>query len=277
MITEQQKADRNKGVGGSDIPIILGLSSFMTPYELYLEKIGEGKVHEETELQYWGNRLEPIVRQEFEKRSGLDVEMRDTIVHPFFDFMRGNIDGFIPSENAILEVKCASSFMTNQYGEEGTDSLPIRHVAQVAYYCAIMNADSAYIAVLIGGNQYKQFKYVRNQALELNLIDTAKDFWERVQSRTPPEPVNLDDLRLMYPQEEPLAAVISDDRINKKLSALADVKSKSKALVELENDYKFAIMQYMKLAECLTNASGQVLCTWKANKKGSRTFLLKGL
>ena len=40
MITEKQRQERKLGIGGSDMPIILGLSTYKTPYQLYLEKTG---------------------------------------------------------------------------------------------------------------------------------------------------------------------------------------------------------------------------------------------
>ena len=51
MITQQQREERKLGIGGSDMPIILGLSNYKTPYQLYLEKIGEAEsTYEDTEL-----------------------------------------------------------------------------------------------------------------------------------------------------------------------------------------------------------------------------------
>lgn len=277
MITEQQRAERNLGIGGSDMPIIMGLSSYKTPYQLYLEKIGElTKPDEMTELQYWGHQLEEVIRNEFAKRNNVVVETPDTLVHPFHTFLRANIDGFIPSLNAVLEVKCSSGFMSNNWGEDGSDVIPLQYLVQVAHYCAVTNADCAYIAVLIGGNDYREFKYVRDMAIENKVIEEARKFWKCVQDRTPPEPINQIDLRLMYPKHDPEKTITIEPDVAEQLTTLVDTRFKIKALSEVEEKYKFNIMQFMQDAECLVDGEGKPIVSWKANKRGSRTFLLKG-
>ena len=40
VISQQQLSDRNKGIGSSDAAAILGLSSYKTPYDIWLQKTG---------------------------------------------------------------------------------------------------------------------------------------------------------------------------------------------------------------------------------------------
>lgn len=278
MITNEQLKARQLGIGGSDMPIILGLSSFLTPYQLYLQKTGINDLSgEETPLQYWGNQLESIVRDEFAKRNNVVVETPDTITSPFYDFMIGNIDGYIPELNAILEIKCSHQFMASEWGESGSDIIPMSYLVQVAWYCILKNADCAYIAVLIGGNDYREFKYERDFVLEDTLIKAAKVFWNCVQTKTPPEPVNQVDLRLMYPKHDPEKTVVAKPEIADQLCTLADTRFKIKTLSEIEDKSKFNIMQFMQDAEVLVDEYDKPIVTWKANKRGSRTFLMKGM
>ena len=278
MITEQQRKERQLGIGGSDMPIIMGFSSYKTPYQLYLEKIGEIENNDEmTSFQYWGHQLEEVIRDEFAKRNNVVVKTLDTCIHPFHDYLRGNVDGFIPDWNAVLEIKCSSGFMAHEWGEDGSDIIPMQYLLQVAHYCAVLNADCAYIAVLIGGNDYREFKYTRDFDLESKIIDAAKKFWECVQTRTPPEPINQVDLKLMYPKHDPEKTKTIAPEVAEQLTTLADTRFKIKQLSEVEEKYKFNIMQFMQDAECLTDQSGRPIVSWKANKRGTRTFLMKGL
>jgi putative phage-type endonuclease len=277
MITEQQRKERLLGIGGSDMPIIMGLSSYKTPYQLYLEKIGEAETSNEmTNPQYWGSKLEGIIRDEFAERNKVTVETPETIVHPFSDFLRANIDGYIPEWNAILEVKCASSFMAHEWGEDGSDVIPMQYLVQVAHYCAVTNADCAYIAVLIGGNDYREFKYIRDMDIERKVIDEATKFWQRVQDRNPPDAVNQVDLRLMFPKHDPEKTKTIDTPVAEQLTQLSETRFKIKALTEVEEKYRFNIMQFMQDAECLVDGQGKPIISWKANKRGTRTFLMKG-
>lgn len=278
MITEAQRKERQNGIGGSDMPIIMGLSNYKTPYQLYLEKTGQSESTDETtELQYWGIQLENVVRKEFAKRHNITVETPETITHPDYSFLRGNMDGYIPAWNAILEVKCTAGWMAHEWGEEGTDVIPMPYLVQVAHYCAVANADCAYIAVLIGGNKYREFKYTRDRELEAMLIKEGIAFWNCVINKTPPAPINQVDLRLLYPKHRPEKTKRIAPVLKTELDNLQATRFQIKKLNELEEKCKFSIMQFMQDAECLVNEDGSPIVSWKANKRGSRTFLVKGV
>ena len=58
------KQDREKYIGGSDIPIIMGISPFKTRYELLLEKAGlQEDNFEGNEYTEYGNIMEPKIRE----------------------------------------------------------------------------------------------------------------------------------------------------------------------------------------------------------------------
>lgn len=277
MITEEQKEQRKFGIGGSDMPIILGLSNYKTPYQLYLEKKGILSTSDEmSQLQYWGNRLEGIIRDEFADRNKVIIETPDTLIHPFYDFMRANIDGYIPEWDSVLEVKCSSQFMANEWGYDGSDNIPMSYLVQVAHYCSVLNAQSAYIAVLIGGHDYRQYKYTRDFELEKTVIEVGHAFWDAIKNDIAPPATNQMDLRMMYPRHTSGKSIAISDEIYSHILNLNDSKAKIKELQEIEEQSRFTIMQYMNDCECLTNEAGVPLVTWKTNKRGSRTFLLKG-
>lgn len=276
MLTKQQREDRRLGIGGSDISVILGLSSYKTPYQLFLEKTGilEDK-EEENKYQYWGTKLEPIILDEFKLRNNITIETPDTIIHPFYPFLRANVDAFIPEWNSVLEIKSSSSYMSSQWGESGSDIIPLAYLTQVAHYVSTLNADSAHIAVLIGGNDYREFKYIRDLELESKIIDAAKEFWHYVESKQPPPAVNQVDLKIMYPSSQSKVIAANEDTIEH-LKKLNEIKRQIKDLNLKLESAKLDIMDYMKESDCLTTSDGETLVSWKSNKRGSRIFLIKG-
>lgn len=295
MITEKQQQERMKYIGGSDAPIIMGFSSYKTPYALWLEKTGILEPSfVETDFQKWGNRLEPIIRLEFAERHNvrviapLDNERfsphsklidfsLDTITHPFIDYMRGNLDGFIPEWNAVHEIKCSNSFMSKEWGESESDVIPMQYLMQVAHYVACTNADKAIISVLIGGYDYREYTYMRDLELEKMVIEAAKSFWINVQNNIPPNAITISDLSLMYPlHNQGKSIVIANDK-RPEIELLTNIKKQIKDLQKKEDEQKFKIMEYMQDSECLTDENGKPMCTWKTNKKGQRSFLLKGV
>lgn len=55
---------RRRYIGASDVPIILGLDPYTSPAELLRKKV-LGEVSGYSDEAYWGNRLEPVVVDEF--------------------------------------------------------------------------------------------------------------------------------------------------------------------------------------------------------------------
>ena len=71
-ITHDQWLEKRKnGVGGSDVAAILGLSSWTSEVELWLDKRGEadevGEIdkRDNSEVLEWGTILEPVIRKKY--------------------------------------------------------------------------------------------------------------------------------------------------------------------------------------------------------------------
>ena len=276
MLTNEQRANRKKGVGASDSPIIMGFSSYKTPYMLYLEKLGLVSDDEETEIQYWGHQLEAVICDHFAKINNLHISVPDTYYHPNKEYMFANLDGFIEEQNAVVEIKNSSAFMRQEWGESGTDAIPMQYLIQVAHQCIVTNADKGFLAVLIGGNEYRQFIYERDKELETMIVDAVDKFWlDNVTKQVPPESITIKDSRLKYNNSFPNLMISANDVCNRQLTLLVNAKTHKKIAEEEESLAKMKIMEYMKHAECLTDSTGKPLVTLKPDNKGTRRFLLK--
>lgn len=274
MLTEHQREQRKLGIGGSDLAIILGISTYKTPYQLYLEKLGlHESFQEQTPNQYWGSKLEAVIRDEFAQRHNIVVETPDTLVHPLYPHLRANLDGFIPTWNSVLEIKCSNRY--DEWGDILSDTIPLPYLTQVAHYCAVTNADSAHIAVLICGFSYREYKYIRDLTLEAMLLDAATKFWDNVQNNIPPQPINIDDLRLAYPGHVPDKKTYVTHDVDKSIHKLQNIQEQLKSLDKDAEKLKFEIMGHMEDSECLINADGHQLVTWRKSKSGSRSFVVK--
>lgn len=110
------KKERDKYIGGSDIPVIMNLSPFKSRFDLLLEKAGykedtfEGNVYTE-----YGNKLEPKIRECVNDLYYADVEKYGKYVEG--KHIREAEDGEIigvrihtdgENDNAILEIKTTS-------------------------------------------------------------------------------------------------------------------------------------------------------------------------
>lgn len=276
MLTDEQRLNRQKGLGASDTPIIMGYSTYKTPYQLYLEKTGAVSSDDEmTELQYWGDALEPIIIRRFAEENNVEVTFPDTVHHPDHPYIFANLDGWIESERAVIEAKCANSFQRKEWDMALTDGIPLVYLIQIAKQCLITDASRGYCAVLIGGMEYKQFIYERDAALEALILQADIDFWHCVENRIEPDPINTSDCRLKFPTPNPEKVAQGTYKTGHALAELMNVKIKLKKLNEDEDMFKMHLMSHMGNAEYLVGQEGEILATWKATKKGTRVFNIK--
>ena len=98
---------RNKGIGGSDVATICGLNKYKSPFQLWLEKTGHYEADATAnESAYWGQMLEPVVRAEFTKRTGLPVIAEQNLLqHEQYPFMLVNLDGIVKSDSIDVRGK----------------------------------------------------------------------------------------------------------------------------------------------------------------------------
>lgn len=275
MLTEEQRLNRLKGLGASDSSIIMGYSTFKTPYELYLEKTGIISIEddEESEQQYWGNTLERVILGEFAKRNNVTLEFPDTIYHPKHPFMFANLDAYCPSLNAVVEAKNANAFMRQYWDDSHRDGMPMQYLIQVAKQVACADVEMGFCCVLLGGNEYKQFVYKRDLELERMIVAADTKFWDCVQLRIEPDLIAISDYKLRFP-DSITKKIVAPESLLPTLEELADIRESIKKWEKRQDVLKMKVMEYMKDNESLVTETGSTICTWKTNKRG-RTFLLK--
>ena len=95
---------RNQYVGGSDVPVILGLSKYKTQYELALEKAGiKALDYSSNPYIQFGNKMEPVIREYINTMNSLHFHP-DTFIDKD-DMLRSNVDGIDTDNKLLLEIK----------------------------------------------------------------------------------------------------------------------------------------------------------------------------
>lgn len=184
---EQWLRERKKGIGGSDVAAILGLSKWKSAYDIWVDKTTDVLQEEySNESIYWGNVLEEIVAQEFSKQTGFKVRRNNKILqHPEYYWMRASIDRKIVGENALLECKTTSEYNKNEWKD---DEIPLNYILQCMHYLAVTGFEKCYIACLVGGRHFIYKEILRNEEVIKVLIEKERIFWqEHVEKNIPPE------------------------------------------------------------------------------------------
>lgn len=98
--------DRDLYIGGSDVPIIMGVSAFNDAYSLKLEKLGLKEKKLPTDGNYYtnyGHSIEPYIRDYVNKQKNMNFQVACGINET--DGIRCNFDGLDVKNEMILEVK----------------------------------------------------------------------------------------------------------------------------------------------------------------------------
>ena len=183
---------RAKRIGGSDIGAIIGVNPYKSIVDVYVDKT-EGSNFKGNELTHWGHMLEGTILKEFSnKHKELIVyEVPYSVVN---DFLIANLDGALKDKETgdygVLEIKTTSLWNKKDWED---DVIPQYYYAQVQHYLMLTGYKFAYIAVLIGGQQYKEFKIERNEE-DIELIrNKATEFYqENLLKKIPPMPDGSD-------------------------------------------------------------------------------------
>lgn len=176
---------RKKGITGTDLGGLTGVSKYTTAIKIYLDKTGAIPPTEDNEKMYWGRVMEDIIKKEFASRHEEFKVIKPNAIlqHKEVDWALANVDGIIyrgsnkkeEAEKGILEIKTVSEYLKYLWGSE---EVPPQYMVQIQWYMYVTGATFGYFAALLGGNEYIE-KYVdRDQELIDMMVSIAKDFWE---------------------------------------------------------------------------------------------------
>lgn len=268
MNRDQWLKERMSGIGGSDAPAALGLSKWKTPLSLYMEKRGELAPQPESEPMRWGTRLEPIVRQEYADRTGELVRVPEGILrHPQHAWMLANIDGVTDSRR-LVEIKTART--AEGWGESGGDEIPQAYLIQVQHYLTVTALSVADVAVLIGGQDYRQYEVPADPELQELIVEQEAEFWKAVQDGTPPNPVTYADMVTRYGRSSRSGTVPASDEVLEAIMSLRRFKVERDELDAEEEAVKSIVLAAFGEFDTLVDNGGRPVATWKASKAPQR-------
>lgn len=243
MSREQFLLDRKKGIGGSDVASILGVSPFRTALEVYNDKTSpELLLDEMNEDMQRGVRVEKYILQEYAERSEVQLATNiPTIIDKQYPFMRANIDAMVFGQNVVIEAKSTKAPISSW--ESG---IPEYYKAQVAYYAMITNAEYVEVPVLFSGWKYACFTYWREEEYEGRIKEAVINFWqEHIVKGVPPKPTSLEELKVAYPTLTEEKTVKADNDIREKVYRLQEIGEQRKNLEKQEKALKTQIQGYM--------------------------------
>jgi len=277
LINQDFSVDRSKYIGGSDIGAILGLSRFKTPLEVWMEKTGkETKKADSLPLRF-GSCAEDFVAREYSRATGFELIHNESIyLHPEHSYMSAHIDRFVLGDqdalrpNRILECKTANPFSSGDWGEIGSDEVPMSYLCQCIWYMAITGIDKTDLAVLFGNSDFRIYEIARDPALEALVIAKASAFWDEHVLKNIPPPVQSEaDCQTLFSKGDPAKSIEAGQETLELTKRLRLLNSEINVREEEISFIKQNIMNQMGEAELLT-FQGRNLASWKAPKPSFR-------
>lgn len=256
---------RKSGIGGSDVAAVLGASKWKTAFELWKDKTNPEVIDaKESDIIHFGNVLESVVAAEFARRHGVKVQKRSKLFrHPEHPELIANIDRYIVG-GAILECKTCSAYASGKFG--AGDDIPDEYYMQVQHYMYVTGIREAWLAVLIGGNEYRDYHIDYDEEWAKFAAGKCVEFWQKyVVPCIPPPPTEKDKMAEYYSAISG-ASITAPETIIAACSELKNLKAEEKAIKNRIEKVKFSIELFAGSNEIICDPAGGIVATWKRGK-----------
>lgn len=273
LINAVPETDRTKFLGGSDCAAILGVSKWRTALETYQDKILP-RVNEERDVMTRGKKLEPFLFQQFQEDTGIElVAHGQRYKDREHSFLACEIDAeTISKEN--VEIKTVHPLAAGDWGDPGSDDIPIYYAAQVMHGLMVTCRSVAIVYAAIGFDDRRVYRVERDEETIAAIREKEVAFWlNHVVPRIPPEPVTASDVLLLYGKDSGrIIDADSDPHLSNLLDRLAVAKRVAKDASDEYEQIENAVKLLMRDATAVMR-NGKTLATWK--EQNSRRFQQK--
>ncbi len=227
---------RGQGITASMIPVIMGLSPYKTPYELWAELVGFKKPDDLSDNYH----VQRGVEQEPEARDAVENEYGKPYMpvcveadhNPLF---RASLDGLykLGDQKEVLEIKCPCEKIyfeiLEQQGKAPTFQM---YAAQVQWQLNTSGSLTGRLYFYLRGKRPISTLIRRNDAFIEKAEKAALHFWELVQTKTPPKMIEGRD-KVVY--DTPISNTDSDwlakvNQYKEKSNYHAELAQKTKAV-----------------------------------------------
>lgn len=193
--TTQWLEYRKNRIGASDVPVIMGVSKWRTPLQLWKSMLSV----DEPEKQNWfkdsikqnGHDLEPYARNAFEKKIGCIV-IPTVVQHDFIDHYIASLDGYGIEQSGhtcVVEIKCPGK---EDHELAKTGSIPTAYYPQLQWQLFITGLPYVYYYSYINDNDNVLIGVNKDQQYIKQMLSKVEDFWNCLQTFTPPEMTDRD-------------------------------------------------------------------------------------
>ena len=198
----------------SESAAVLGISPWVTPYQLWLLKTGR-KTQSITAAMAHGTSMEPAARSAYELQTGQVIQ---PLVMQDGDYS-ASLDGITLEGDLIVEVKCPlrGRNSTLWRGAEA-GQVPGHYVAQVQHQLMVSGATTAHLWVFDG--EHGLVRVLERDEVAMTAIRAAWDAFQPFLERDTPPP--LVDADTVHREDEAWAAAAQEYATAKQVAEASD-------------------------------------------------------
>ena len=242
--------------------------------EVILTKQGKLEIPDLSHIEavQMGHVMEPVIGRLAQQQLGAELtKIEESLTHVKHDWFKSHFDfaGKKDGKTFLVEAKNYNAGTRSKFDVSGI--CPASDMAQLVHEAAVFGVDMVYLAVLFGGQEFLLIPFTITDEQKEDLIKQMAVVWGHAQAGTTLPPEDLEQVRLLYPQEAVGSLKTASASVEQACLALAQVKANIKALEAQEEQLQTLVSGYMGEASVLSNIEGQVLATWK-NAKPSLKF-----
>lgn len=165
---------------------MLGVSPWATAYDIWLDKLGMSPEFDNAKME-WGRRLEDVVAQAWCEKHRAQVESWQGLFVHEVPYIRATPDRVVLPDGSVgLEIKTTGAHHAERWGT-WDESMPEEVWVQVQHCLLVTGYAGWWVAVLIGGSEYRDYFVRPDLELHAMMREEYRDFWRTVTARTPPE------------------------------------------------------------------------------------------
>lgn len=244
-MTMERLLERRSLIGASDISIIMGVSPYQTPYNLWLDKTNKTPLEQTTNFAIErGIRWEDRARQRFEQKTSMEFPP-ENIIHPDNPVHSASLDGYNKKYNEGLEIKVTSE---KNIKEVRAGRVPELYYPQVQWQIYVANLKkNNFYCVQVKANENGEEEIVEEASLVVKrddeyiekMVNAAQAFWTFVTSDQSPPLTDMDTKELR------------DHNARKDFSDLKHIKKKMDEIKQELKGYESAFKEIQK--KCLAH------------------------
>lgn len=195
-ISAEQRRERQKYLCASDTPVILNLSPYKkTPGDIYFSKtLDLPEDASQDDYKQTGNYLEgPLLDWTSEQLGGVQLDRQPWFVcqkGPAAGVFAAHPDAVVIGKRTGIEAKYCNAAMSQEYGDEGTDSIPAHVIVQAQHQMVAADLDEVWVPVAMAGFSlnFKLFHVPRDNELIDQIVSRGMDWWTKhIVNRIPPD------------------------------------------------------------------------------------------